>query len=195
MGLHNKKIVTSSLNLFDISLIDLVVHLRKRMRCSSVSLTTWDTQCRENQSCAAHRKHKEKPLHSNGSNQIILAPSHTSYFNLFVLSYLFAVGFSLLKLISSQLTGSQIPAPDFFTDFFFCLKSSAFPFGMRSLVFVRPLLVCKASAKHTLLGVRWGGTLGRWQYSFQFTLLIQNGGSYPPSSCWEKNAGRVRERQ
>lgn len=70
----------------------LELHLRKRMRCSTISLITWDTQRRENQSCAAHRKHKEKPLHSNGSNQIILAPSHTSYFNLFVLCYLFALG-------------------------------------------------------------------------------------------------------
>lgn len=152
------------------------------MRCSTVSLTTWDTQCRENQSCAAHRKHKEKPLHSNSSNQIILAPSHTSCFNLFVLCYLLAFGFLYNFLTVNRYSNSR---PLIFT-IFFLFEKLIFPFWHEIPCFVRPLLVCNASAKHTLIGVRWGGTLGRWQHSFQFTLLVQKGGLYPHSSCWNK---------
>lgn len=91
------------------------------MRCSTVSLTTWDTQCREKQSCAAHRKHKEKPLHNSGSNQIILALSHPLYFNVFLLSYLFAFGFSSLEIVSNRYPKARPPV---FSNFFLFEKLS-----------------------------------------------------------------------
>lgn len=68
-----------------------------------------------------HTENIEKPLHNSGSNQIILALSHPLYFNLFVLSYLFAFGFSSLEIVSNRYPKARPPV---FSNFFLFEKLS-----------------------------------------------------------------------
>lgn len=111
------------------------------MRCSCVSLVhcLGYTGREETRTVLPTEIGEKKHLVcSKSSSQIVLALRHSSYFNLLIVSCLFAFGSSPLQIAPSQLLRTSFQ-PLNFHGLFFRLKNSTFQRGRKYLAFVGPV--------------------------------------------------------